>query len=252
MQIQLKSMNVLVTGGSRGIGSAIVRHLADAGAHVALQFNQSTHSAEKVAKEHSSKVVLLKADLSKAMEVGSLLNHAIQRLGRIDVIVNNAGVAIPATPDEDDFEWMDKWIKTMDVNLNAVGLLCKKAVNYFQEIGGGRIINISSRAAFRGDTQDYMAYAASKGGIISLTRSVARAFGKQNIKAFAVAPGFVKTNMATDFIKKYGEDYLTNDIALNRLTEPEDVAPFVTFLASGMADHATGATFDINAGSYMH
>jgi NAD(P)-dependent dehydrogenase (short-subunit alcohol dehydrogenase family) len=113
------------------------------------------------------------------------------------------------------------------------------------------LVNISSRAAFRGDTEDYLAYAASKGGVVSLTRSIARAFGKDNIKAFDLAPGFTHTEMAQVFIDKYGEDYV-KDGALPNMTEPADIARMVVFLASGNADHATGTTIDMNAGSYVH
>ena len=126
------------------------------------------------------------------------------------------------------------------------------AVAHFQQHGGGRIINVASRAAFRGDTPDYMAYAASKGGLVALTRSLARGFGKDGICAFTLAPGFTRTDMAQDFIDAYGEDYATSDLALNTLTAPEDIAPTAVFLASGYADHATGATIDLNAGSYVH
>ena len=114
------------------------------------------------------------------------------------------------------------------------------------------IINIASRAAFRGDTKDYMAYAASKAGVVGLTRSIARAYGKNGIKAFIVAPGFVRTEMAQSFTDEYGEEHALNDLALDQMTEPNDVAQFVVFLASGLANHATGGTFDINAGSYVH
>ena len=134
----------------------------------------------------------------------------------------------------------------------AAALLCARAIPQFETRGGGRIINISSRAAFRGDQPDYIAYAASKGGMVALTRSIARGFGKQGVVAFNVAPGFTRTAMAQDFIDQYGEDYAVSDIALTRLTEPKDIAPTVVFLASGLADHATGATIDINAGSYVH
>jgi NAD(P)-dependent dehydrogenase (short-subunit alcohol dehydrogenase family) len=150
-------------------------------------------------------------------------------------------------------EWTDDWLKTMDVNVNAVGLLCKRSIVQFQkQEDGGRIVNIPSRAAFRGDTADYLAYATSKGAVVSLTKSIARAFGKQNIKAFTVAPGFVRTDMAQQFIDQYGEDFALSDIALTKLTEPEDVAPTIAMLLSGLMDHATGTTIDINAGSYVH
>jgi len=114
-----------------------------------------------------------------------------------------------------------------------------------------RIVYIASRAAFRGDTADYLAYAASKGGMVALARSVARSFGKQGVKAFVVAPGFTRTEMAGDFIRDYGEDYAMQDIALERMTEPRDIAPLVVFLASGLADHCTGTSIDVNAASYV-
>lgn len=113
------------------------------------------------------------------------------------------------------------------------------------------MIHISSRAGFRGDTAEYMAYAASKGGMLALSKSIARAYGKQHIYSFAIAPGFTLTDMAQQFVDKYGKDYILNDIALPEITLPKDIAPTVLFLASGHMDHATGTTIDINAGSYV-
>jgi NAD(P)-dependent dehydrogenase (short-subunit alcohol dehydrogenase family) len=131
--------------------------------------------------------------------------------------------------------------------------LSKKAVEHFlQRKAAGRIINITSRAAYRGATAEYMAYASSKAELVALTASIARAYGKNGIKAFNVAPGFVRTDMANDFINQYGEEHAKGDISLERLTEPKDIAPLITFIASGMADHATGSNFDVNAGSYIH
>jgi NAD(P)-dependent dehydrogenase (short-subunit alcohol dehydrogenase family) len=148
--------------------------------------------------------------------------------------------------------WREAWDRTQAVNLRAPALLGRAALAHFAERGGGRIINIASRAAFRGDTPEYMAYAASKAGLVALTRSIARGYGKLNVKAFLVAPGFVRTEMAQQFFDAYGEAFALDDIALPALTEPEDLVPFVVLLASGLADHATGGTFDINAGSYVH
>ena len=252
MQINLKHKNVIVTGASRGIGKAIAEILIDCGAKVALQYNKNQNSAEKVKKTLGPKAHLYKCDFSDGLEIGSFFNKVIKDFKKIDVIVNNAGVVIKSDPEKDDVAWIDDWLQTMDINLNAVGLLSKKAIQHFKLIGGGIIINISSRAAFRGDTKDYMAYAASKAGLVGLTRSIARAYGKDGIKSFLVAPGFVRTSMAQVFIDEYGETYATSDLALDRMTEPKDVAQIVAFLASGLADHATGGTFDVNAGSYVH
>ena len=252
MQINLRKKHILVTGASRGIGKAIARKLVECGARVALHYHQNANMARNTARELGPKAVLFQADLSEAINVSGFFYNVLKKFGHIDVIINNAGVAIRSDPSSEDMQWMNNWLKTMDINLNAVGLLCKKSIEHFEERNGGIIINIASRAAFRGDTKEYMAYAASKGGVVALTRSIARAYGKKNIKAFVVAPGFVRTDMTKDFVRKYGEDYVMNDIALSRLTEPEDIAPLIAFLASGLADHATGATFDFNAGSYLH
>lgn len=252
MKIDLTDKNVLVTGASRGIGKAIALALADCGAKVGIHYFRNEQHAREVAKEIGKKAFLFKANLEEGMEVGELFHAVVEEFGQLHVLINNAGISIHSDVEGDDIQFVNDWIKTMDVNLNAVGYLCKMAIDHFAKFQEGRIINISSRAAFRGDTKDYLAYAASKGGVVALTRSIARAYGKQGIKAFNVAPGFVRTDMAQDFFDTYGESYAIDDIALKTLTEPKDIGPMVALLASGLADHATGCTIDINAGSYVH
>ncbi len=252
MHIDLTKKTVLVTGASRGIGRAIAQQLAEAGASVAAHFNKSQEDINALTMACGKGANAFQANLAVEKEVIHLFEKVLDHYGRLDAIVNNAGIAISSGMEVDDEDWSKDWHKTMAVNLNATAILCKKAINHFSKNNGGHIINITSRAAFRGDTAEYMAYAASKGGLVALTRSIARAFGKAGIKAFNVAPGFVKTEMAQAFVNEYGEDMVLNDIALNELTKPKDVAPMVVFLLSGMADHATGCTIDINAGSYVH
>ncbi|MGI9542452.1 MAG: SDR family NAD(P)-dependent oxidoreductase [Cyclobacteriaceae bacterium] len=252
MQVDLTNKNVLVTGASRGIGKAIATHMSEAGAGVALHYNTQTEQAHQLASQLDNKALVFQADLADPNQAVELFDQVVATMGHLNVIVNNAGIAISSSLEKEDQAWMQDWNDTMQVNLNTTALLCKKAVTHFEQQGGGRIINISSRAAFRGDTSDYLAYAASKGGMVTLTRSLARAFGKQGIKAFNIAPGFVRTDMAQEFMDQYGEEIAIQDIALQKLTEPKDVAPMVVFLASGLADHATGCTIDINAGSYVH
>ena len=252
MNIDLTSKNILVTGASRGIGRAIAKSLLEAGANVALHYNSGKAVTEELLKYSNGNSLAIQADLQSVEDTINLWQKALNHFGQIDGLVNNAGIAVSSSVDKADDEWLNDWDFTNRINLRATALLCKKAVEHMQtKPEGGRIVNISSRAAFRGDTAEYVAYAASKGGVVALTRSIARAFGKQNIKAFNVAPGFTRTDMAQDFIDQYGEDYALNDIALNTLTQPNDVAPSVVFLLSGYADHATGATLDINAGSYV-
>jgi len=167
-------------------------------------------------------------------------------------VVQNAGIATESLVDKDLNDWVKDWDDQMQVNLRAAAILNKQFINHAVEHNSGRIVHIASRAAFRGDTPDYMAYAASKAGMVAMSRTIARGYGKKGIKSFVIAPGFVKTDMSANFIETYGEDYVKGDMALNSLTLPDDVAPTVVFLLSGLADHATGSTIDINAGSYVH
>ena len=252
MNIDLKGKRILVTGASRGLGYSIATHLLDAGARVALHYNRSREGVEQIHSRYPSQAVMVVAALSDLKSTEALFRNAVEELGGLDVLVNNAGMVLTMPPDMDTDAWSEAWELTMNVNLRAPALLSRMAVNHFVANGGGRIVMMASRAAFRGDTEDYMEYAASKGGLVSYTRSIARAFGKKGVKAFLIAPGFVRTDMAKEAIELYGEDYVVGGIALDRLTEPDDVSPTVVLLASGLADHATGCTIDINAGSYVH
>ena len=250
LTIDLAGKNVLVTGASRGIGAAIAQGLMEAGARVALHFNKNEGLAEALLENDHTGSKAFQANLADSVATERLFDEVMLAFGRIDVLVNNAGMATKS-PLEDP-NWLLDWETTMAVNLRAAAQLSRRAVQHFQTQGGGCIIHISSRAAFRGDTPDYLAYGASKGGMVALHRGLARGFGKQNIKSFMIAPGFVRTDMAQDFMDLYGEDYALNDIALPSLTVPKDLSPLVVLLASGLSDHATGGTFDVNAGSYVH
>jgi 3-oxoacyl-[acyl-carrier protein] reductase len=242
MNIDLKNTRALVTGASRGIGKAIAQALVDSGARVVV--SSRTNSAALAGS------VALTADLGNPTECVDLFRRAHDALGGIDLLVNNAGIAISSPLEAGIEAWVQDWERTMRVNLTSSALLSREAI---QAAGGRglRIVYLASRAAFRGDTPDYLAYAASKGGMVALSRSIARGFGKQGVKSFVIAPGFTRTEMAEDFIREYGEDYAMKDIALDRMTEPRDIAPLVVFLASGLADHCTGTSIDVNAASYV-
>lgn len=252
MHIDLNDKKILVTGVSRGIGKAIALQLGKSGARVGVHFNNNQKNALDIIAQIGNNSQPFQANLADMAAVEQLFKEVTHAFHGVDVLINNAGIAINSPISKNNTAWIQDWNLTMQVNLSAAALLCKLAIAQFKKNGGGIIINISSRAAFRGDTADFMAYAASKGGMVSLTRSIARAYGKDNIKAFTIAPGFIKTDMAQDFIEEYGEDYVKNDLALNELTQPHHLAPLITLLASGMLDHATGGTFDVNAGSYVH
>ena len=195
--IDLTGKVVLVTGGSRGIGAAIVRTVAGAGGEVVIHYGKSRQRALDLAGEIGpARCHPLAADMADETAMSALWREALAWKGRIDVLVNNAGVYLPAGVDADFETWAGVWAETLRVNLVSAAHLCREAVRHFRERGGGTIVNIASRAAFRGDAPDYIHYAASKAGLVALTRTIARGFGPDNILAFAVAPGFVRTEMA--------------------------------------------------------
>lgn len=252
MKLNLEGKRILVTGASRGIGAALAEALMAAGARVALHYNRSGEAAQGLAEKGGGGSKAFQADLADAEACRRLCQEVIAEFGGLDVLVNNAGRAEKVDFDAADGAWDGVWDRTMDVNLKAAGILSREAIRHFQTVGGGRIIHISSRAAFRGDTADYLAYGVSKAGMVALNGGIARGFGKMGVKSFLIAPGFVRTDMAQDFIEEYGEEYAMKGIALDRMTEPADLAGMVLLLASGLADHATGTSIDINAGSYIH
>jgi 3-oxoacyl-[acyl-carrier protein] reductase len=251
MKVNLRGQVVLLTGATGGIGTAIVRHLSEAGATIAMQYHRHGEVAEELQQSAGNDARVFEADLDDVGQAERLFGQVVTTYGRVDTLINNAGIYLPSRLDKSTGAWLEDWQRTIRINLTSASLLCRLAILHFGKHGGGRIINIASRAAFRGDTEEYLAYAASKGGMVALTRTIARAYGKENVKAFVVAPGFVRTPMVEDFVRAHGEETIVNEIALTRLTEPDDVAPTVAFLASGMMDHATGCTVDINAGSYV-
>lgn len=250
---ELKDQNILVTGASDGIGYEIARHLMQNGARVAIHYNTNSKSALELLEEFgSSGSQIFQANLSDTNSCANLWDEVLRDFKSLDSVVLNAGVYLKHPVEESDDGWLRTWNLSLAINLDAAGLLTKKAIQHFKTRKlGGRLIYIASRAVFRGETEEYLGYAASKGGLVSLARSVARSFGKYNIKSFILAPGFVRTAMAKQFIETYGEQRICDELSLPKLTEPEDIAPLIALMCSGLMDHATGATIDINAGSHI-
>jgi 3-oxoacyl-[acyl-carrier protein] reductase len=252
MQIDLAGTTALVTGGSGGLGESISAALHECGARVAIHYHAGREKAEEIADRLGGGCEAFGADLSSHEGPRKLFASVLDSFERLDLLVNNAGIFAAALPVSGHDKWIATWDRTIAVNLTSTGILCREAIEHFRTIGGGRIVSIASRAAFRGETAGYLAYAASKGGMISLSRSIARSFGKENIKSFSLAPGYVRTPMTSEYLDLHEEEMVEEELALGRMTEPGDVAPLVAFIASGRLDHATGCTIDINGGSYIH
>ncbi|WP_347925964.1 SDR family oxidoreductase [Pontimicrobium sp. SW4] len=250
--IDLADKNILITGASKGIGQAIAEYNMKMGARVAIHYNSDKTSAKAlVLKYPETNSKAFQADLSKTREVINLFENVVAEFGHIDTIILNAGVFLKHSIKDSFEDWLNVWKSTITINLDSVGMMTKLGIDHFRIQKGGRFVYIGSRAVFRGETEEYLAYAASKGGLTSLARSVARSFGKENIKSFVIAPGFTRTQMAESFIETHGEERVLNEIALNKLTKPSDIAPLVALMCSGDMDHATGATIDVNAGSHI-
>lgn len=235
-----RKTHVLVTGASRGIGKAILESFD--GTEIAA-VGQSTAGNNG----------LLQSDFSDAEAVSQTWQEALHRLdGRIDVVINNAGIFDPNPISGSDADWLDSWSRTMQINLTASAQLCRLAVLHFQDGGnGGRIINIASRAAYRGDSPDHWHYAASKGGMVAMTKTIARAYASEEILAFAICPGFTMTGMAEDYLESRGGDKLLRDIPLGRVAQPEEIASMAKYCALDAPPSMTGAVLDANGASFV-
>jgi 3-oxoacyl-[acyl-carrier protein] reductase len=247
------SRAVLVTGGSRGIGAAIARAFAADGDRVAVHFSANPDRAKQVASElEGDGHAVVGADLRDPDAVRAMVDEAAERLGGIDVLVNNAGIFEPHPIDRSSYEeWQQGWRDTLGVNLVGAANATWCAVQHMLRAGnGGRIVNVASRGAFRGEP-DQPAYGASKAGIIAMGQSLARALGPHGITVMSVAPGFTETDMARDELMGESGERRRAESPLNRVARAEEVAAAVLYLASPQAEMTTGAVLDLNGASYL-
>jgi len=235
-------IHILATGTSRGIGAAIAAALDQP--HIRLIGHASRPGDD----------ARIPADLDEPGAAHALWHEALDRLdGRIDVLINNAGIFEAAPIDMTHDAWVAAWERTMRINLTASAELCRLAVRHFTQAGrsGGRIVNVASRAAYRGDSPAHWHYAASKAGMVAMTKSIARGHAKNGVLAFAVCPGFTMTGMAEEYLASRGGDALLADIPLGKVADTAEIAETVRWLALDAPASATGAVIDVNGASYV-
>ncbi len=251
--ISLAGRAALITGGSRGIGAATVKLFAQAGADVVFSYNRGKEPAAQVAQEarkHGTRIESLKADLSRSADTQKLVQHTIQRLGRIDILVANAGIWNAA---ESPIEKLTEreWDEMLCVNLKSVYEVAHFAAPQMIAQRSGRIIAISSTAGQRGEAF-HSHYAAAKGAILSFVKSLSTELARHNILVNAVAPGWVDTDMSRPVLAtKEGAKFATAATPLKRVASADEVAGPILFLASDLATFITGEVLNVNGGSVL-
>ena len=243
---------VLVTGGSRGIGRAIARAFAEQGDRVAVHWGSSKDRAEQVLAElPGSGHVLVQADMADPDEVAAMVDRAAVELSGLDVLVNNAGVFTAHPPLTTSYEdWQAAWAQTLAVNLVGAANATFRAVPHLIAAGGGAVVNVSSRGAFRGEPNN-PAYGASKAGLNAFAQSMALALAPHGISVTCVAPGFVQTEMAREVLDGPGGDAVRAQSPFGRVARPEEVASAVLWLSSPAARFSSGTVVDVNGASYL-
>ncbi len=235
-----KPKHILITGARRGIGKAAATALLEAGSRLACHATQRDDG------------IAIASDFDTPGAATATWQQALDLLdGRIDILINNAGIFEASSIEQDDEAWRADFERTMRINLTATAELCRLAVHHFRDQGGGRIVNIASRAAYRGDSPNHWHYAASKGGMVAMTKTIARGYAAENILAFTICPGFTMTGMAEDYLESRGGEKLLRDIPLGRVATPEEVADTIRFCALDAPPSMTGAVIDVNGASFV-
>lgn len=243
---------VLVTGASRGIGRAIAQRFAAYGARVAVHYHRDREAAEQTRLSLSGgSHQIFQADVGQAEAAEQLVTSVVRHMGKINVVVNNAAINEWQPILRIDYgQWRDVWQRTLDTNVTGPANVTFHAARHMVEQGGGHIVNISSRGAFRGAPKS-PAYAASKAALNAMSQSLAQALAPHNVFVYVVAPGFVATDMSASILASPRGEAIRQQSPLNRVGRPEEVASIVVFLASGEADFATGTIVDVNGASYL-
>ncbi|MFQ5751660.1 MAG: SDR family NAD(P)-dependent oxidoreductase [bacterium] len=250
--MNFSNKTVLVTGSSRGIGRVIAQQFAAQGAQVAIHYCQNREAAEKtLASLDGEQHFMVQADIGTGKAAHVLVNSVIHQMGTIDILVNNAGIYKLHPISETSYEhWQEVWRQTLDTNLFGPAYITFQVVQHMIQQGGGRIVNVSSRGAFRGEP-DAPAYGASKAGLNAMSQSLAKALAPHNIFVYVVAPGFVETEMARPILMGAEGEAIRQQSPLGRIARPEEVARTVLFLASEGVEYLTGCIVDVNGASYL-
>lgn len=251
MGASLEGINVLVTGASGGIGGAIVEEVVRQGGFPLIHFGGNRDAAEDLLERIGGRGALVQADLSSREGPRALWERCLQQVSRMDAVVHNAGVRTEIAIESDWDEWHAAWGREFQINVQAAADLNRLAITHFSRRGAGKIISMASRAAQRGYSADALPYGVTKAALINMTKSIARSFGAQGIVAACIAPGWVRTEMAEEFIAKHGLEAAVQDIPLGDIATPKEVAELVAFCLQPSQRSINGATLDINGGSYI-
>ncbi|KUF06799.1 SDR family NAD(P)-dependent oxidoreductase [Leucobacter sp. G161] len=245
-KLELAGRTVLVTGSSRGIGRATAQLLHQRGASVIVHARSASAHTDSLISLFGNRGALVTGDLQDAGGAREVWSRAERAFGHIDVLVNNAGAWLPSSL-EPASEWDAGWEANLGLNLIAPAELSRRAILHFRKRRGGIIVNLASRSSHRGDDAEHLAYGAAKGGLLALTKGIARGYGHEGVLAYAVAPGWVATDLADGAL----EQSVLDALPLGEVTPPSDVAEVIAFLATGRARHTTGSTIDITGADYV-
>ena len=252
MELTFNNKIILITGASRGIGAATARLFAESEATVVIHYHKNKQAAESVitslpGPNHS----LSQADMAKPDELKEMVSRVVKKYGRIDILVNNAGVYEDLDMARISFdEFRNYWEHTIRINLTGSAQLSKLVSDEMIQAGGGKIVNVTSRGAFRGEPTAW-AYGAAKAGLNATGQSMAKALAKYGIHVFTLAPGFVETDMTTSCLAGEKRKEIESQSPLNRIAQPEEIGRAILLLAADGNEYMTGCILDMNGASYL-